>query len=425
MGNDFEMNTIPVQKKNTEVVYADIIIKCLLLIAWPVGAFLFALLRPGSRSSYVVYFIFGLLFAWNMEFQGGLPYDYDIVHIIERFENQRHMTSAELGRLIESFFDGTAEEKDLYNIFINWITQQFSSSYHTMYVIAGIPYLLLMLGSLHTITSSPKFKAGLSGLIVMFLFILPKDIFSLQNFRFATATWMAIYSLIFYFKTKKVKYAILLLITPLIHSSFFFLDAIFLLYLILTKYKFTHRLIIILFYCSIPFAFLDSSYLHFFDVSILPLYLQEWASYYITPEAVEAFGTFNLTTSRLYLICNIGKIVLYALGGILMIKEQKRTSETGNMPKLLLFYLIFAAITNYCQFIPVLGFRFWDVSRIFFIYVWFVAMYPRRNWLLLALICASSYDILYVDISRYTHIIDPEFYISSLPALIEKYLYLI
>lgn len=416
------MNTIPVQKKNTEVVYADLIIKCLLLIAWPVGAFLFALLRPGSRSSYVVYFIFGLLFAWNMEFQGGSYFD--ILHIIERFESQKHMTSAELGRLVESFFDGTAEEKDLYNIFINWITQQFSSSYHTMYVIAGIPYLLLMLGSLHTITSSPKFKAGLSGLLVMFLFILPKDIFALQNFRFATATWMAIYSLIYYFRTREAKYAVLLLITPLVHSSFFFLDAVFLLYLILTKYKFTHKLVIILYFCSIPFAFLDSSYLHLLDVSILPVYLQDWASGYLSDNAAEAFGTFNLSSSRLYLYCTVGKIIAFSVGGILLIKILKRPEICDNTRKLLLFYLLFAAITYYCQFIPVLGSRFWDISRIFFIYVWFVAIFPHKNWFLFIILCTCSFEIFYAGIDHYTRIIDPEFYISSLPALIEKYLYL-
>lgn len=415
------MNTIPVQKKNTEVVYADIIIKCLLLIAWPVGAFLFALLRPGSRSSYVVYFIFGLLFAWNMEFQGGMYFD--IIHIVERFESQKHMTSAELGRLVESFFNGTAEEKDLYNIFINWITQQFSSSYHTMYVIAGIPYLLLMLGSLHTITSAPKFKAGFSGLLVMLLFILPKDIFYLQNFRFATATWMAIYSLIYYFRTREARYAVLLLITPLVHSSFFFLDAIFLLYLILTKYKFTHKLVIILYFCSIPFAFLDSSYLHLLDVSILPVYLQDWASGYLSDSAAEAFGTFSLSSSRMYLFCTIGKIIAFIIGGIMLIKVRKDVTYES-VQKLIIFYLLFAAITYFCQFIPVLGSRFWDISRILFIYVWFVVMYPRRNWFLFIILCTCSFEIFYAGIDHYTRIIDPEFYISSLPALIEKYLYL-
>lgn len=401
---------------------ADTLIKFLLLLIWPVGSVLFSLIRPKSRSSLIVFFIFGLLFGWSLEFQGGMFMD--IVNIVERFRAQQVTTSSDLGHTIKYFFSGDGKDKDLYNIIINWITLQFTNNYHYMYVIAGIPFMLLMMGSLKTITSMSKFKNNFYCILVVILFILPKDFFSLQNFRFGTASWLAIYCTINYFShlgRGSLKFLIGLLCTPLIHSAFYFYDLIFAIYALAEFTNITYRMAFAFFCCTIPFAFFNFDVMSVVNVNILPGNLSKWAELYLSESAVANFGTYNLTSSRMYLVCTFGKFISYFYGTYILTKTLSRRNSK-ELNSFMVFFLIFFGCVNMVQFVPVLGFRFFDIARILFIYLWFIEEYPRKNSYLLIIMLFCTYDIFYSGIDHYARSVDPSFWTSNIFSIIGKYL---
>ncbi len=401
---------------------ADILIKFLLLLIWPVGALLFSLATPKSKSSLAVFFIFGLLFGWSLDFQGGMYMD--IIHVIERFHKQQITSSSDLQRTITYFFAGNGQDRDLYNILINWVTLQFTTNYHCMYLIAAIPFMLFMVGSINTITSSPKFKNGIYGTLLVFLFILPKDFFTLQNFRFATATWMAIFCTIRYFthlKSGYLKYLLGLLCLPLIHSSFYFYDIVFAIYAITRFFKIRYKTAFIFFCCSIPFAFFNFDVMSAVNVNILPRNIGKWAELYLSEKAASNYGTYQLTGSRMYLVCTFGKFISYFYGTYILTKSLKGR-ESSELNAFMIFFLIFFGFVNIVQFVPVLGFRFFDLARILFIFLWFIMEYPRKNRYLLLILLFCTYDIIYAGIDHYARSVDPSFWISDIFSLMNKYI---
>ena len=62
----------------------ELIIKLVLFVICPFAAFLGSLLRPTSKSSFVIYFLFGIIFCWHMDPKGLVAYD-DYIGIRDLF----------------------------------------------------------------------------------------------------------------------------------------------------------------------------------------------------------------------------------------------------------------------------------------------------------------------------------------------------
>lgn len=62
----------------------ELVIKLVLFVICPFAAFLGSLLRPTSKSSFVIYFLFGILFCWHMDPAGLTEYD-DYMGIRDEF----------------------------------------------------------------------------------------------------------------------------------------------------------------------------------------------------------------------------------------------------------------------------------------------------------------------------------------------------
>ena len=106
----------------------ELVIKLVLFVIWPFAAFLGSLLRPTSKSSFVIYFLFGIIFCWHMDPKGLVAYD-DYIGIRDLFLKYKYTMTDFYDKLwLYITFEG--KEKELYSVFLNAFTRQFSDNYH-------------------------------------------------------------------------------------------------------------------------------------------------------------------------------------------------------------------------------------------------------------------------------------------------------
>ena len=162
----------------------ELIIKLVLFVICPFAAFLGSLLRPTSKSSFVIYFLFGILFCWHMDPKGLVAYD-DYIGIRDLFLKYKYTMTDFYDKLwLYITFEG--KEKELYSVFLNAFTRQFSDNYHLFFAIASVPYLLFSLLSVRKMVTDNEFPLwGFMSLIIILLFVIPRDIVTVQNPRYS------------------------------------------------------------------------------------------------------------------------------------------------------------------------------------------------------------------------------------------------
>lgn len=396
--------------------YSDFIGKLLLFIIWPFGAFLASLIKPNSKSSYCIYWLFGILFCWSMYYKGE---SIDFNNIVLRFYAQPDLSFNELIERITNLYTDNSKDSDIYNILLNWVTQQFSNNFHTLFAIASIPYLFFMLNSLKYITNDEKrFSSSTFCYLILLLFVLPKDIFWVQNFRFTTATWVSIYALIKTYYSGQKSYWLLLFVTPLIHSSFWFLIIVAILYVVSRKIPIKY-----IYYISLPFILIPTDLLSKIDLSFIPSSLSIWSKNYLNEDAYSTFG-MGRSGSGLYWISKLFNILhfySYAVAIIIMANSKELKNAEKGIKELFSFQLLFLTITNFIQVIPVLGSRFLNNSLILTIFLWYKIMYPKKNILLIIILFGWAFELMYYIIPHYNAVLDIDFFLLNVFSLISKY----
>lgn len=94
----------------------ELVIKLVLFVLCPFAAFLGSLLRPTSKSSFVIYFLFGILFCWHMDPKGLVVYD-DYIGIRDLFLKYKYTMTDFYDKLwLYITFEG--KEKELYSVFL-------------------------------------------------------------------------------------------------------------------------------------------------------------------------------------------------------------------------------------------------------------------------------------------------------------------
>lgn len=385
--------------------YADqqIGIKLILFCICPFAAFIYSLKDAASRSSYVIYALFGILFCWHMNPTGVERYDdlSGILLYIARFDyNHAYNSLQEEIAAYLSFSDNSP--KELYMDLLIWISRFFSDNPHFVLAIAAIPFLFFQLKSLALITDDERFKnRNIYCLLILLLFVFPRDIISVQNPRFATGVWMAVYATIQFFKSvskrQKIKYLLLIFLTPTIHAAFWVYVGIFMggwLFFIRRP-----KISIILLYLSVPFSYFSYDLLTQLNISelSLPPAFELWINNYLSEEKFNMYilhegasGFFWVQESFHFIMRTT-----YLLVPIMLWYVRKDISKRADISCFFSFYLFFYAVVNFIQFIPVLGTRYFWLVQIFSVYVFFKAFGINRNRkFIYCLLFACSYDIL-------------------------------
>lgn len=121
-------------------------------------------------------------------------------------------------------FELSSSSSDLYKHFISFISGAVFHSEVVFVLIVSIVYAYFFSGALALILDKLSFRNQRQKYVFVLLFLMffiNKNVEGITTVRTWTGLWVLCYSLLMYWKTKKHKYALMLLLPPLIHFAYF------------------------------------------------------------------------------------------------------------------------------------------------------------------------------------------------------------
>lgn len=368
------------------------VISGFLFIISPFLSFLSALLKPTSKTSFVIYFMFGVLFCWHFDAIEGNQYD-DYFDIVDKFQSISY-TMADFWREAYDFVTFQTDEKEVYPILLNAVTRIFSDNSHLYFAIASIPYLLLSLSCVRILCNDSRFpKQGLWALLIIFLFVIPRDILTVQNPRYTTAFWLVNFVLLKYFDMtarNRTRYLLLLFLTPLIHTGIVPMVLIIVLYLLV---PIKYRAVKALFYISIPFSFFSYGLLSQLDYSFLPANFSFYVQAHLGEDYYDKYVA-HTGSSGFFWVQNLFENLLYWGYVIITVYMVKwKAIEDRNYGKMFKFLLVVFALANFVRFLPVIGDRYiWTVQSLV-VFLLYKIFYPQKRRVFYVILFLWSFHI--------------------------------
>lgn len=403
----------------------ELVIKLVLFVLCPFAAFLGSLLRPTSKSSFVIYFLFGILFCWHMDPAGLTEYD-DYIGIRDEFLAYKYSMADFLEKFV-GYITLQGKERDLYSVFLNAFTRIFSSNFHLYFAIASIPYLIFSLASVRKLTESEEFpRCGIYALLIILLFVIPRDIVTVQNPRYTTAVWISMWGFLNYFDRSKSNwkwYAIPIILSVVLHTGLLLMVLVFLMAIIVPL---PVKKIELIFFVSIPFSFFSYELFASINYSFLPSFLSHWIQSYLSDEMYAKLilnkgrsGFFWVTQLFSYI-----SYVAYFLIPIMMMKYKEQILENSEIGKLYPFYILLFSITNFIRMLPTIGVRYFLTIQIMSVYMFFKVFYPMKKNYFWVLLFAWSFPIFlrWFYSGAGLHLVPKNIYFDNLFSLVNDYI---
>lgn len=403
----------------------ELVIKLVLFVICPFAAFLGSLLRPTSKSSFVIYFLFGILFCWHMDPAGLTEYD-DYMGIRDEFLAYKYSMADFLEKFV-GYITLQGKERDLYSVFLNAFTRIFSSNFHLYFAIASIPYLIFSLASVRKLTESEEFpRCGIYALLIILLFVIPRDIVTVQNPRYTTAVWISMWGFLNYFDRSKSNwkwYAIPIILSVVLHTGLLPMVLVFLMAIIVPL---PVKKIELIFFVSIPFSFFSYELFASINYSFLPSFLSHWIQSYLSDEMYAKLilnkgrsGFFWITQLFSYI-----SYVAYFLIPIMMMKYKEQILQNSEIGKLYPFYILLFSVTNFIRMLPTIGVRYFLTIQIMSVYMFFKVFYPMKKNYFWVLLFAWSFPIFlrWFYSGAGLHLVPKNIYFDNLFSLVNDYI---
>lgn len=362
----------------------------LFFLIWPFAALLSTLKYMKGKHFLFIYGLFGILFCWNMDVTN--PERYDDLGNISLMFSYNNINTADFLDILKKYFSGHQDAtREIYLYFMIWFTRLFSDNPHAFFALCSIPYLFFQIKCFRIIIDNPKFHNGWIGFLFIFLFMLPRDIITVQNPRFTTALWLCIYVIMKYYSSNgNWKTLLWLALAPIIHSSFWVFIGLFFIGMLSKHFQ---NILMPLVYLSIPFSYMSTEITNALDItSIIPLpdSISQWASSYLERETTsKEYGTSGMFW--IPILFDFLKTTVYLMVPFLLWK--KREIINGKHKALLSFYLFFYAFVNFMQPVPVLGERYMWFVQILSIYMLFLAYGDQAKKYLIIILIANSWYV--------------------------------
>lgn len=222
-------------------------------------SYLISLLNLKSNKSAVLFILYAAFFGYSISFSDSSADSYRYALAFANFERPDSYLT-----IISWYLDGSL--RDLYRISLFYVTSAFSSNPHFLYALAGLIHGLLVYLNLRLYIDEKGTQNNIYTLSLSLVFITICSITSVNGFRFNTGAMLAFYS-IYQFIVKSNKLGLLgILLTPLMHYSFFLLiPVVLILKLVLYLNNSSQKINPIFFYMFIIAALLS----FFLDTNII------------------------------------------------------------------------------------------------------------------------------------------------------------
>ncbi len=401
-----------------------IVIKYVLFIISPFIAFVFSLGTLKTKSSFVVIYLFFVFLGLSYTVPNNRNVlNFDGVTYRQDFEEYKFVSSTDFIANFKDYinFEGDA---DFYCHFVYYCVSRITDNYHVMFMIIAMVFSFFSLKSFEIFIREKQFVNSIPCFILAYLF-MSNQIFNINAFRFFTAAWIAVYSLLNIFVKKNNLYVCLLFLTPMIHGSFFLMLVVYLIYLLLGRYdKFWIIVFIISSFFSNFILELAQKYLTSMPSFIFNNYSGYFSDNYV--DLINNSGSGFIWVKRLLELLVRLCMNVYVILFIFHLNMINRNIKTG---KMISFILILMSVVNLTSVIPSLGKRYLLLTMPFIAYIWLVNfegkkynkyLYPLGVLFILLFFLPFQVNLL-PCLSHYNSVLESTFYISSPLYLIYKY----
>lgn len=358
------------------------VLKAIAFLISPVLGMLSALLRPNTKSSYLILFLSFITIALAMDVPDSSADEqyFDSVYYRSQFEDFAVQSSTEFNSVLSDYSQMNAQSStDIYSSLIFFIVSRFTDNYHVCFMVLMVIFAYFMLKAMRYLVSEPNYCISITCLLLLFLFTICQ-IQKINAFRFYTAYWMAIYALLKIIVDGDKRYWLLLAATPAVHASFLLVFGIYALYFVLRDRQ---RLTVIVLILAVLFssiavqAFLwITSHLPGSLGSHYGSYLSEWYMHEINESGIGYKWIVRLFEALIRISVNVMA---------LFFATQYRTRIVDSKCKNLYFFMMAVlAFADFTFMIPSVGSRFVLLAFPMIAYIWLVCLGQERryNWIL-------------------------------------------
>lgn len=370
--------------------------------------------KQSRRILYLWFLVFGAAFCAVNEAVDSFRWT-ETFYIESRYTLQQYLLH------IAEYFTFDSNIKDIYGLTVNFLVGRFTDNYHWTYFIYAAVFGFFYIKTLEIfLRYDVEDKWALYAFLFMFCFSNP--IFNINGMRMWTASWIGVYSVLKIILDNKKGYLLLLLLTPLIHDSFFIWIAFFLVAYFTWKAK---NLWIVMFVLSSLVSAV--SYLDILkDYSyLLPQFMQvQFWAYTESDSAMDIMSGAIQESLPLYArVFNALPGYFRLLLSYFLIFNKKIIVKDQDSARIFYVYLVFASLANFVAGIPSM-IRFQTPCIPILILV--MAMNPEivkkySNWLLLTPF-VYCYKILYWA-RNVISVTEIWLYILPAPITLIKYLF--
>ncbi len=410
------MRTIVKSNKNTwnREDNIDLFIKLVTFLLSPFLSFLCSLRRINTKSSFVVFFLFALIYGLCFTVVAdneSLIETADAARWRFRFEYLELRTWEDYYTYCYQYFKFAGVEiRDLFFGTVTFIVHQFTDNYHVFFFVVSLVFSFFQLKSFRFLCSSPSFDNSLICLLISLLFCY-NSIANIGGVRYFTAAWMCVYGVLqIYYNSKKL-YIVLLLALPLIHRGFFFIYPI----ILLVTYIKSEKIWKIVYFFS-------------FALSGISIYILQDATSYLPPflaYMIEAYTEETIVESYSFTKLFLSSLSQIYINLLFIVMMYKRTGMIPlNQERLYKFTLVFLTIVNFVMPIPSLGGRFMIICYSFIALLWLNIMGTKSKYnVLIYLMPLFMVRAVYMLLHTFTKFQDPSFFYTNPFDLIYTYLY--
>lgn len=395
------------------------IIKYLLFLINPLFGFFATLGDLKSKSSYVIFLCFTILFGVCFTVPSGRTADFtgDGAVYRLRFDRMAAKSGDDFEKVYNEYIQFEEGEKDFYVTAVSYLVSRFTDNYHWVFAVFAFVFGYFMLKSFRFLTDRQEFTNSLYCFLLAIIFIMSNSIFNINGIRFWTAAWVGVYCIFQIFVNDNKKYFLLAFITPFIHVSFF-------VYLLIIGVAYISRKYNNFWFAMFVISFFVANFMQ--DIlkateSFFPAFISRTIALYTDQDVINQVNEGQLWYAKIFSFMEnfMVNIVVF-----LFYKNRLKFSSNKNVFNIYQFLMVWMTFVNFSIAIPSLGGRFIHFSLPIIAYIWLVVFKKegKYNNLLLLFLIAFSMDFIY-QLRSILKVTEIEFYISSPLYLLYHYLF--
>lgn len=393
----------------------DIVIKIITFIISPFLSFLYSLRTMNTRSSFVFFYLFAILFGLAFSVADDLGKMIFIDGIFYRMEFDKYCSISDYVLVNEwrEYLSLKGDIKDFYFNVVAFAISRVTDNYHVMFAVFAMVFAYFQLKCLSFFVKEKNYSNCFFIMLLAYIFTW-NQIFNINGVRFNTAAWIYVYCVFQLFLNNNKRYIVLLLFTPFVHAAFIvyvsFLIAVYYLKDFNRFWKFAY---IVSFFVS-SLSILLIHYVRAFLPDVLSRFIDSYTS-----GKNETSGLID-TSSISGLLLSLSTIYMNFL--ILWVVLKYKDVHNKKENSIYAAFVILATLMNFFSPVSSLGGRMVLMVYPLLAYVWLMCFGTKKYKWMIILFPLVMIITLRTKYQQYRMVTDTSFWFSNPISIMIKYL---